>query len=319
MLPYILLEPPAGRCNPIRQPHALPPRLPDRVAASSRGLQEDIRQHGDESRTGCLSMIGIIILLVAAIALIIGLSVAGNSSSNDVTTVNAVGQIGGDVILSCTFTPDVKKSSNVLWEKVGDTGVVYKYENGKIVLTDQNPNFSGRTLLFVNQLSAGNASLKISNVQMKDAGGYKCTISNSNGQGSNKLTLDVGAFSDVTLTNISQTTLRCSSPSWYPVPTVSWLNVSSGATFPNVSTTLVPGLSSSVQVLSDFTNAKEDVQYRCVIQNNLAKAQGDAIFTVLGLKTQTQLTVLGSAHMTSPSRLLLSLLILVLCLGAVDL
>ncbi|XP_056410427.1 V-set domain-containing T-cell activation inhibitor 1-like [Hyla sarda] len=264
-------------------------------------------------------MIVIIILLLAAIALIIGLSISGNSTTNDVTTVNAVGQIGQDVILSCTFTPDVKQSSNVLWEKVGDTGVVYKYENGKIVLTDQNSNFKSRASLFINQLSAGNASLKITNVQMKDAGVYKCTITNSNGQGSNKLSLNVGAFSDVTVTNISQTTLQCSSPKWFPQPTVSWLNISASGS--NLNTTLpqfVTGLSGMVQVISNFIEVQKDVQYRCVIQNNLAQAQGDAILTDFGLQTQSQLIILSSARMTSPPRLLLGLLLLILHLGAVN-
>ncbi|XP_075707141.1 V-set domain-containing T-cell activation inhibitor 1-like [Rhinoderma darwinii] len=266
-------------------------------------------------------MIVIIILLVGALALIIGLSVAGNSTTNDVTTVNAVGRIGEDVILSCTFTPDVKLSSNVLWEKVGDTGVVYRYENGKVSLTDQNANFKGRTSLFLNQLSAGNASLYMNNVQMKDAGSYKCTVTNSKGKGENKLSLNVGALTALTVTNISQTTLRCSSPSWYPKPTVSWLDVVSGSELTNstTTTTYVPGISSMVEVISDFKEAKQNVQYRCVIKNILARAEGDAVLTATGLKTQFRLEVLSSAQMMSPSRLLLCLLTLIFHLGLVTL
>ncbi|XP_040277649.1 V-set domain-containing T-cell activation inhibitor 1 [Bufo bufo] len=264
-------------------------------------------------------MIAIIILLVAALALIIGLSAAGNSTTNDVTTVNTVGEIGKAAILPCTFTPDAKKSSNVLWEKVGDTGNVYKYENGKISLTDQNSNFKSRTSLFLTQLSAGNASLTLINVQMNDAGVYKCTITNSNGQGQNTLSLSVGAFSDVTVTNISQTTLRCDSPKWYPKPTVSWLNVSSGQNLASVVTDYVPSFSSMVRVISEFSNAEKNIQFRCVISNNVAHAEGDAILTDYGLLTESRLVVLSSARISSPSLLLLGFLILTFHLGDVNL
>ncbi|CAN2387704.1 Immunoglobulin V-set domain [Pristimantis euphronides] len=266
-------------------------------------------------------MIVIIILLVAAIALIIGLSVAGNKTTNNVITANAVGKIGEDVTLSCIFSPEVKQSCNVLWEKVGDSGVVYRFENGKDVLNDQNPNFKSRTSLFLDQLSVGNASLKINNVQMRDAGDYKCTITNCKNNGENKLSLNVGAFAALTVTNTSQTTLRCNSPSWYPSPTVSWLNVTSGSVLTNFSTKYVTGLSNMLEVNSDFYEAEEEIQYRCVIMNNLARAEGDAIFTASGLKTQTRLQIgwLNSAQTTSPSRLLLCLFILIFHLGAVNL
>ncbi|XP_068127101.1 V-set domain-containing T-cell activation inhibitor 1-like isoform X2 [Hyperolius riggenbachi] len=254
-------------------------------------------------------MIAIIVLLLFVIALIIGLSVAGNSTVNDVTTSNAVGQIGTNAILGCTFTPDPKQASNVLWEKDGMTGNVYKYENGKASLKDQNSQFTSRTALFLDQLTSGNASLKISNVQLADAGVYKCTITNSKGTGSNKLTLNVGAFSPLTLTNTSGSTLQCSSSSWYPSPTVSWLN--SNGTNINASTQIVSGLGVTVDVLSTFSGAVLEEQYTCIIQNNLAKAQGSAKFTILGLKTDGRLDVTGSAAILSPPVFLLWLLLLI--------
>ncbi|XP_075053588.1 V-set domain-containing T-cell activation inhibitor 1-like isoform X2 [Mixophyes fleayi] len=262
-------------------------------------------------------MIVIIILLIGAIALIIGLSVAGNSTTNDVTTVNTVSQIGDNVILSCTFTPDVKQSSNILWEKDGQTGFVYKYENGKISLTGQNAVYNKRTSLFLNQLSAGNASLQITNVQLTDAGVYKCTVTNSKGSGQNKLSLDVGAFAEVTVTNTSETTIHCHSPTWYPKPTVTWLNVTTGSNLTNLSsTTFSPALGSKFEINSVFMEAVEDTQYRCVIQNNLARTEGDALFTASGFQTESRLQVLSSADVLSPSLLLLCLLILIVHPGA---
>ncbi|CAJ0967690.1 unnamed protein product [Ranitomeya imitator] len=171
-------------------PTTLPPN--ERTQKATDTYTQTPNKYKNGAMRVYLIMIVIIILLVAAIALIIGLSVAGNSSANDVTTVNAVGQISGNVLLSCTFAPDVKQSSDVLWEKVGDTGVVYKYENGKISLSDQNSKYKSRTSLFLNELSVGNATLMISGLTVADSGVYKCTITNSNGKGDNKLSLNVG-------------------------------------------------------------------------------------------------------------------------------
>ncbi|CAH2218673.1 V-set domain-containing T-cell activation inhibitor 1 [Pelobates cultripes] len=136
-------------------------------------------------------MIAIIIILVAAIALIIGIGVSGQDSSSVVAN-DAVGEIGEDVILGCTFPAAVKDSPNILWEKVGVNGYVYKYENDAAVLSGQNAGFKGRTSLFLNQLTSGNASLRLSNLELSDAGDYKCTVTNSNGNGVGKLTLKVG-------------------------------------------------------------------------------------------------------------------------------
>ncbi|XP_071988385.1 V-set domain-containing T-cell activation inhibitor 1-like isoform X1 [Engystomops pustulosus] len=263
-------------------------------------------------------MIVIIVLLVAAIALIIGLSVAGNSAVNDVATSNAVGQIGEDVVLGCTFTPDVKQYNNIVWRKADAPGIVYKYENGKVSLSEQSAEFKGRTALFLNQVSAGNASLKISNVQISDRGVYRCSITNAKGTGENKLSLSVGAYSAVTITNVSQTSLRCDSPRWLPKPSVTWMEVESKTNLSSTPT-YVPDLSDTFQVISELQGAKLNTQYRCLIQNELAQAEGDAMLTVTGLKTQTRLQILASAQMTSPSLLLLCLLVLILHLEAVDL
>lgn len=261
----------------------------------------------------------VILLLLLIIGLIIGFHVAGPASTGLVITSDAVGQFGESVLLRCTFPPDGAQSSNILWEKVGDPGAVYRYENGKVSFADQNPNFKGRTSLLLKQLSAGNASLTIRNVEMKDAGVYKCTVSNSMRTAEGNLSLTILVFSDLVISKISPTTLRCYSPSWYPRPSVTWWNATSGAELTRFSnTSYVSGLSGIITVISDYTKAEVDKHYTCEIKNNLVRAVGEAVITASGLETLVYLDVtFSAAGILSPSLLLSCLLLLPCHLGSV--
>ncbi|MEE6523326.1 hypothetical protein FKM82_022177, partial [Ascaphus truei] len=224
-------------------------------------------------------MIAVIIFLLIAIAIIIGIGVAGNDGVT-VVTEYSVGLIGEDGVLRCTFPADLKQSNDILWEKVGMTGTVYKYEKAQISLSGQNAAYKGRTALFINQLVSGNASLKLNKVQLSDAGVYKCTVTTSKGKGEGKLDFKVGAYSSLDVWNSTKDTLHCESPSWYPKPSLTWLNTSSGENLTNLSsTTYEPALNSMQGVVSELSKAEVNSQYTCVIQNQLARAEGDVILT----------------------------------------
>ncbi|XP_053561737.1 V-set domain-containing T-cell activation inhibitor 1-like [Bombina bombina] len=258
-------------------------------------------------------MIAIIILLLFILALIIGIGIAGKNGLT-VTVDYSVGLIGEDGILKCSFPPDVKVTTDIQWEKDGVSGTVYKYANGQNDLAGQNAAYKGRTALFPTQLVTGNASLKLTKVKLSDAGLYKCIITNSNGRGEAKLSFKVGAFSPLSVTNTSLKTLHCESSQWYPQPKVTWLNATSGETIANSSsTTYEPGLNSMVKVVSDLINVSMNTQYACIIQNELAKAEGDALLTASSFTAQTRLEELSSAYsVTSP--LVLSCVLSLACL-----
>ncbi|OCT91412.1 V-set domain-containing T-cell activation inhibitor 1 isoform X2 [Xenopus laevis] len=250
-------------------------------------------------------MIAIIIILLLLIALIIGLGIAGSKLTIAVTGVYTVGRIGDDAILGCTFIPDTAQANNIQWVKVGTSGVVYKYENGKSVLTDQNAVFRGRTSLFISQIIAGNASLKLTQVKLSDAGTYKCIISNAKGTGDDTLTFKVGGYTTVTMTRPSNDTLRCTSSDWYPKPNVTWESTS-GANMTNaIKTSYPPALFNLTDVTSELSGAQLGLEYTCKIQTDLARALGVSMLTDYGLQTTSRLDVFNSAApLSTPCRMI---------------
>ncbi|XP_069491870.1 V-set domain-containing T-cell activation inhibitor 1 [Ambystoma mexicanum] len=241
------------------------------------------------------SMIAIIIILVGLIALIIGFGVSGNNS-NTVKASTSVGRIGDDGILQCTFTPDIKQNNIILWEKQGISGIVHLYDNGKDLLKEQNDDFTDRTELFPTQVGTGNASLKLSDVKLEDAGTYVCTVTTSAGKASGKMDFKVGYYSEVVVTSPRDGMLLCESEAWYPQPTVSWINATSGANLTqDADYTPETGLDIAWMVNSELNITRES-QYTCVVKNQLAVGNATAMVKDSGkLLTDSSLQILSAA------------------------
>ncbi|XP_055259775.1 V-set domain-containing T-cell activation inhibitor 1 isoform X2 [Moschus berezovskii] len=246
------------------------------------------------------SIISIIIILAGAIAFIIGFGISGRHSIT-VTTLTSAGNIGEDGILSCTFEPDIKLADIVIkWLKEGVMGLVHEFKEGKDVLSDQDEMFRGRTAVFSDQVIVGNASLRLKNVQLTDAGTYKCYIITSKGKGNANLEYKTGAFSipEVNVDyNASSESLRCEAPRWFPQPTVVWASqVDQGANFSEVSNTSFELNSENVtmKVVSVLYNVTVNNTYSCMIENNIAKATGDIKVTDSEIKRRSHLQLLNS-------------------------
>lgn len=92
-----------------------------------------------------------------------------------------------DVTLTCFFASDCVlpcKSTHhngIQWNKVGKEDAVHTFDNNKDHLEDQDAAFRGRTSLFTDQISQGNASLLLRMVRVEDEGIYTCYTSSSSG------------------------------------------------------------------------------------------------------------------------------------------
>ena len=71
-------------------------------------------------------------------------------------------------------------------------GLVHEFKDGRDDLSEQNEMFRGRTAVFADQVRVGNASLRLKNVRLTDAGTYKCYIITSKGKGNANLEYKTG-------------------------------------------------------------------------------------------------------------------------------
>lgn len=83
---------------------------------------------------------------------------------------------GTDVILPCSFNiTDSSDFPTVEWSKEGlQPDVIFLYRDGCETHEMKHPAFEYRTSLITKELQNGNISLRISDVQLSDAGKYQC-------------------------------------------------------------------------------------------------------------------------------------------------
>ena len=86
---------------------------------------------------------------------------------------------GGSCVLPCRFQPN---SDTILhWNKIFKTDrkklEVHSYYDDQDQLGYQDPLYKGRTSLFHDQISGGNASLGLARVNLQDQGRYQCYAS----------------------------------------------------------------------------------------------------------------------------------------------
>ncbi|XP_058862822.1 CD276 antigen-like [Acipenser ruthenus] len=138
-----------------------------------------------------------------------------------------------DVTLSCSFSckvgVDLRKAV-ITWQRPPDDHVVHDYYYGQDQLALQNETYRNRTQLFPEQLSVGNASLRLKQVRGEDEGWYTCAVTNQGESTWGDVRLIVAAeFSKPQLVvtdspdSPDKALLSCISTG-YPSASVQWLN-----------------------------------------------------------------------------------------------
>ncbi|XP_018537404.1 butyrophilin subfamily 1 member A1 isoform X2 [Lates calcarifer] len=138
-----------------------------------------------------------------------------------------LGLVGDDVILPCSLQPaESVAEATVEWLRPDlSNSNVFIFRDGRESYQDQNPSFQQRATLFLQQLKNGNMSLKLSRLQLSDAGDYTCKWIKSGSQTSIQVRLAIGAVSEPKIYAKREGTkvaLQCEANNWYPQPEMEW-------------------------------------------------------------------------------------------------
>ncbi|KAG7231331.1 hypothetical protein INR49_012171, partial [Caranx melampygus] len=111
---------------------------------------------------------------------------------------------------------------------------VHSYYSQEDQLTNQDQRFRGRTSLFKDQISRGNASLQLTGLEVLDQGRYKCITSINSAERTSYIHLKVGAPVGKVHIQQEENNITCSSQGIYPEPQLTWsTSPSSNQTFKN--------------------------------------------------------------------------------------
>ncbi|XP_071315912.1 butyrophilin subfamily 3 member A2-like isoform X2 [Trachinotus anak] len=167
---------------------------------------------------------GLLLLLAAALLACCTGETSDNGYKKEIRAF-----VGDTVTLPChiTITGDIPTMEWIRTEPAEAFAFVYR--NGCETFAMKNPVFLYRTNLFLNEVKNGNFSLRISNVQLSDAGKYQCKIvQGKTSKVTNALELFVGAVSEPKLSVVpgarDGVTLQCESNCWFPEPEITFLD-----------------------------------------------------------------------------------------------
>ncbi|KAK7175610.1 hypothetical protein R3I93_002518 [Phoxinus phoxinus] len=138
---------------------------------------------------------------------------------------------GEDVILPCFIKPSISVvDMRVEWFRLDRKDSVHLYEDHDDRNTDQIQSYRGRTKLILQELQRGNASLKLSTVQISDEGSYRCFVQSESCFGDATVVVSVEAVGRppvITVDGFDRSGglhLQCESAGWYPEPDLEWLD-----------------------------------------------------------------------------------------------
>ncbi|CAM4335945.1 unnamed protein product [Leuciscus chuanchicus] len=138
---------------------------------------------------------------------------------------------GEEVILPCSVKPSISVvDMRVEWFRLDLKDSVHLYEDHEDRNTEQIQSYRGRTKLIHQELQRGNASLKLSTVQISDEGRYKCFIQSKSWFDDGTVDVRVQAVGSppvITVDGFDRSGglhLQCESEGWYPEPDLEWLD-----------------------------------------------------------------------------------------------
>ncbi|XP_034146664.1 butyrophilin subfamily 3 member A2-like [Esox lucius] len=141
---------------------------------------------------------------------------------------------GDDVILPCSLRTTIRTVSAVdevvEWQRPDlKPKKVHFYRNRVEYNDGQNPSYRGRTSLFEEEMKNGNISLKLTGVQLSDAGNYTCfvpTLKSPDQKDSVQLIVAAASLPEISVVGIDPmgVILKCEAGGLMYRPEMTWLD-----------------------------------------------------------------------------------------------
>ncbi|XP_071379916.1 butyrophilin subfamily 3 member A2-like [Centroberyx affinis] len=165
--------------------------------------------------------------ILLAVGLFSACAVLGESNEND-SPETVFAFVGEDVTLPCLYKSGVSDET-VEWAKVGlEPKDIYVHRDGCETFEMKNEAYEFRTHLFMRELKNGNISLRLSDVQLSDAGKYRCLTLPKENQTIKFIELVVVSTPIISITGIDSggATLQCEVNCWFGIsePEITWLD-----------------------------------------------------------------------------------------------
>uniref|UniRef100_W5M7K6 Ig-like domain-containing protein n=1 Tax=Lepisosteus oculatus TaxID=7918 RepID=W5M7K6_LEPOC len=183
-----------------------------------------------------------------------------------------------DSVLPCYLSPDINAEDlQIRWSFEGSAAPVCLYQNRRYHSDTQNPDYRGRTELFLEQLPRGNVSLKLTDVKLSDHGQYKCLVESVKHYGDTLIDLVVRTVS-VSLHSPGggQTQLLCRSEGWFPSPAVIWTDRDGHDVTSLSSTTVERDSQGHLSVSSYIPVQQESNIFSCLVRSTQPKGDWES-------------------------------------------
>ncbi|XP_039646456.1 V-set domain-containing T-cell activation inhibitor 1-like [Perca fluviatilis] len=204
----------------------------------------------------------------------------------------------GDIQVSCVFMESCilpcsfQSGDDVVihWIQMTTKDIqAHSYYHNQDQFGLQDQRFRGRTSLFKDQISRGNASLRLTGVEVPDQGRYKCYTSTITGNKDLFINLNVDAPVDKVDIQQVENRITCSSEGIYPQPDLTW------STSPpsDVSLENNPTVQQTEQLLyninSSLIASVTDLDYSCTVSTRTNKRTATLfkLTSISGLDTET--------------------------------
>ncbi|XP_035981038.1 LOW QUALITY PROTEIN: uncharacterized protein LOC110367291 [Fundulus heteroclitus] len=177
---------------------------------------------------------------------------------------------------SCTLPCQFPFGSEPLihWFYVSDgESVVHSYYKDQRPAGDQVQNFKGRTSLFQDQISRGNASLLLRRVKFQDEGEYKCYISTMRGFEESFINIKIEAPVSKVRINQEKNRIICSSEGIYPKPELTWSTEPPSNTALQITTTVQQTEEKLYSISSSLVVSDDDpyLTYSCTVSTQRSR------------------------------------------------